>query len=330
MASYFERGDSLLVQIRRKGFRQVTRTFDNTQDGRRSAEEWAEKVEHQMKFGKYVDGSEGERTKLSEALLRYSREVTPDKKGAKAERNRILALSKIPLAERSLASIRSTDIAKYRDEKVSDGYAPSSIRNNLTIISQVYNTAITEWGIVGVSNPVRGLRRPKNDPGRERRLNNGEEEKILESLDQPYKSMFIVAIETAMRRGELCGLLWHDVYLKHRYIVLRDTKNGSQRTVPLSTRAIHAISDVPRSIDKNALVFGKKPDSFTHAFKAACKKSAINDLRLHDIRHEATSRLFELGTLDLMEIASITGHKDLRMLKRYTHLDAQKLAVKLG
>jgi integrase len=331
MASFFERGDSLLVQIRRKGYRQITRTFDNTLDGRIAAEDWALEIEHKMTRNRYIDGHEGRTTALSEALLRYSKEITQSKKGAKQETNRILALSKLPLAERSLSEIRSMDIAKYRDEMVSDGYAPSSIRNNLTIISQVYNTAITEWGITEISNPVRNIRRPKNNPGRERRLEANEEERLLESLKTPYREMLIVSIETAMRRSEVCGIRWRDVELRKRYIVLRDTKNGTQRTVPLSTRAVQAIAGLARDINRDALVFGgKKPDSYTRAFIDACLAENIKELRLHDIRHEATSRLFELGTLSLMEIAKITGHQDVRMLMRYTHLEAETLAVKLG
>jgi integrase len=330
MASFFERGDSLLVQIRRKGYRQITRTFDNTQDGRIQAQDWAQEIEHKIRRGRYVDGHEGQKTTLSEALIRYSLEITPEKKGAKQERNRIALLSKIPLAERSLADIRSMDIAKYRDEMVSDGYAPSSIRNNLTIISQVYNTAITEWGITEIANPVQNIRRPKNAPGRERRITETEETRLLDAMKTPYKEMLIVSLETAMRRSEVCGLRWCDIELRRRYAILRDTKNGTSRTVPLSTRAVQAIAGMVREIDKNALVFRKKPDSYTRAFIDACLAENIKELRLHDIRHEATSRLFELGTLSLMEIAKITGHQDVRMLMRYTHLEAETLAVKLG
>lgn len=329
MATIFPRNKSINVRIRRKGFREVNATFDNTPEGKEKAKDFAQEIERKMKRGVYVDNNEGKTTSLADALIRYSVEITPSKKGAKQEHNRIAAMSKLPYAQFALADIRSTDIARIRDEMVKDGYAPSSIKNTLSIISQVYNTAITEWGITEINNPVIKIKRPKANAGRERRLRHGEEEMLLETLYEPFRSMFILSLETAARRSELCSLKWENINLKQRFAILRDTKNGSKRTIPLSTRAIEVLNGMVRNLD--GFVFGGvKADSYSHAFLRACRACNIEGLKVHDLRHEATSRLFELGTLGVMEVASITGHKDLRMLKRYTHLDASELAKKLG
>jgi len=130
-----------------------------------------------------------------------------------------------------------------------------------------------------------------------------------------------------MRRGEIVSLRWQDVNLSSRVAILRDTKNGDDRAVPLSTKAIETLSLEPRHT--TGRVFPIRGDSITQAFDRVCKKAGIENLRFHDLRHEATSRLFEFG-LGIMEVSAVTGHKDLAMLKRYTHLKAGNIAAKLG
>jgi len=131
-----------------------------------------------------------------------------------------------------------------------------------------------------------------------------------------------------MRRGELVGLKWADVDLGNRTAVLHDTKNGERRVVPLSSKAAMIIGQQqPIGVlpQRESLVFPVRPDSVSQAFRRACSRAGLRDLRFHDLRHEATSRFFELG-LSTMEVSAITGHKTLQMLKRYTHLKATELA----
>ena len=131
-----------------------------------------------------------------------------------------------------------------------------------------------------------------------------------------------------MRQGELIGLRWEHVDLARRIAHLPDTKNGEARTVPLSSTAVDVLRALPRSI--HAEVFpGLTTEAVKRAFARARRRAGLEDLHFHDLRHEATTRLFERG-LNIMEVATITGHKDLRMLRRYTHLKAEELARKLG
>ncbi len=130
-----------------------------------------------------------------------------------------------------------------------------------------------------------------------------------------------------MRRGELLKLKWEDIDLEKQVAHLEMTKNGSKRDVPLSKRAKEILSGMPHCI--NGRVFPLTEDSVKGLWSRLSKRTGIYDLRFHDLRHEATSRLFEKG-LNIMEVSAITGHKDLRMLKRYTHLRAEDLAKKLG
>ncbi len=169
---------------------------------------------------------------------------------------------------------------------------------------------------------------PKQPPGRNRRLQDDEEERLLTTAKHPMRELMIVAIETGMRLGEILNMRWHNVDLKNSTVVLEDTKNGERRVVPLSSRARKTIANLPRHITGE--VFPSLSNTaVSHRFILLRKKLEIEDLRFHDLRHEATSRLFKKG-LDMMEVASITGHKTLHMLKRYTHLKAEDLAKKLG
>lgn len=141
------------------------------------------------------------------------------------------------------------------------------------------------------------------------------------------RAIIQLAVETGMRRGELVKMKCKDIDYHSRTVSLYDTKNGEDRVVPLSTSAIAVLKSLPARIDGG--VFGIHPDTVSKRFMRACRVADIQDLRFHDLRHEAVSRLFEKG-LNPMEVAAVSGHKTLQMLKRYTHLRAEDLAKKLG
>ena len=141
------------------------------------------------------------------------------------------------------------------------------------------------------------------------------------------KPLVELAIETTMRRGEMLSLQWRDADLERQTVFVAITKNGDSGQIPLSLKAISVISNLPR--DVGGKVFPVSPNALRGVWRRTIKKLNIENLRFHDLRHEATSRFFEKG-LNVMEVAAITGHKDLRMLQRYTHLRAEDLAKKLG
>ena len=132
-----------------------------------------------------------------------------------------------------------------------------------------------------------------------------------------------------MRRGENLSLTWENVHLGKRYVHLPDTKNGDSRDVPLSQQALQLLRDLPRNIREDQAFFPLHFEALKGSWRRACSRAGIIDLRFHNLRHEATYMFFEKG-LNVMEVAAITGHKDLRMLQRYTHLRAEDLARKLG
>ncbi|MDQ6959842.1 MAG: site-specific integrase, partial [Mariprofundaceae bacterium] len=188
----------------------------------------------------------------------------------------------------------------------------------------------------GLANPASGIRKPRVNNQRDRRLLPGEEACLLKAAKgQGLRSAIILALETGMRRGELVDTRWDWVDLKRPVIALPDSKSGDPREVPLTLYAVKTLRELPRHIDGRVL--GINNDQLTRGFRIACanakdsqgESSPIKGLHFHDLRHEATSRLFEKG-LNPMQVAAITGHKTLQMLKRYTHLQAEDLAKLLG
>lgn len=351
MATFRKRGDyQWQVEIRRKGFPYQTQTFETRAD----ADTWARMIEHEMDRGIFLDRTEAERTTLKEALERYRDEVTVTKKGSREESLKIGKLLRNPLAARHIANIRPTDIAAFRDEMLAEGASASTVQKYLAIISHLFSIATKEWGM-GITNPVSMIRKPKVDNSRDRRLGSEEGSYLMAALADSRKGSLsnawifpitALALETAMRQGELLKLEWKDVDFKDRTLLVRNAKNGDSRGVPLSSRALEVLQGLPRSIGgkvfpttQSAIVqsWGHAVERARRNYLADCEMEGkipvegfLVDLRFHDLRHEAASRLFESGKFDMMDVASITGHKTLQMLKRYTHLKARDLARKMG
>jgi len=332
MASFRKRSSGRWqAQVRVKGYPTQTKSF-RTQV---AATQWVRSIEYEIDQGLFVSRNEAETTTVDELLNRYLIEYTAKKKGADPEACRIRKLLRHPLAKRFIASIRGLDMARYRDERLKQVSA-GSVRRELTILSQLFEISRKEWGIF-VHNPVREIKLPEKGNARDRRLQDAEngsdsEESRLFVACRRCRNPYLLpivrfALETAMRQGEIVGLRWHHVNIARRTVFLPDTKNGQPRTVPLSSVAVEILKALPRSI--NGEVFpGVTTGAIKKAFIRATCRAEIEDLHFHDLRHEATTRLFELG-LNIIEVSSITGHKDLQMLRRYTHLRAEDLAKKL-
>jgi integrase len=235
------------------------------------------------------------------------------------------------LALRFLSQLRGADFAKHRDERRAEGRAENTIRIELAMISKLYKIAAKDWGMEGLRNPIASLTMPGPSRQRDRRLLPHEERALLAELTRsPYVAPIAeLAIQTAMRQGELLALTWADVDLQNRIAHLSDTKNSEPRDVPLSSRALEILRTLPRPLDATARVFPLTQAIVVRTFIQARKAAGIHDLRFHDLRREAASRLFERG-LNVAEVAAITGHKTWSQLKRYTKLKAEDLARKLA
>ncbi len=297
------------------------------------AARWARHLESELDRGIFLDRSEAERTSLAALIDRYLVEVTPAKKSASRERLTLKRL-RAHFGAFSPAALRPSHVSEYRDARLAAGRAGATVLKDLNALSHVLDVAMKDWGIALPVNPAKQVRRPQVARGRDRRLLPGEEDRLLEACNASRARMLApavrFAVETGMRMGEILALDWRHVDLARRVATLLDTKNGEVRHVPLSTSAVRAISGLPRRLTESRVFWTwKRADSLENAWRRAVKVAELEDLRFHDLRHEAVSRLFERG-LNPMEVASISGHKTLQMLKRYTHLKAHELVKKLA
>lgn len=327
MASIRFRSNKWQARVSRKGEQSLVKTFQSKED----AERWARSVEVEWDRGTYANIHQAQKTTFGELIERYLREVTPLMRGVKEDTIRLKAIMRRPIAKENMATLTSAKIAKYRDGRLQE-IKPSTVVRELAYFSSIINHARKEWGL-NIPNPVLGVRKPTQPQGRNRVLTYDEEKILLEACAPKsnrniYTRPFVIlAIETAMRRGEILSLRWEDINYQTRTAYLSLTKNGESRRVPLSTRAMETLQSLPRSIDGRVL-----PINFAALetnFKRARDRAGLKDLRIHDLRHTAATRLSE-KLPNLLELSAVTGHKSLAMLKRYYHPNAEQLAIKIG
>ena len=327
MATFRNRGGKWQARVQTKGHVALSKTFINKID----AERWAKQIEVEMQKGSYTNLVLAERTTFAEIIERYIAEVLPTMRGGKADYIRLKALARRPIAKLNMVALTPQKIAQHRDERLKE-VAPATVIRELSYFSSIITYARKEWGI-NINNPLALVARPKNPQGRSRILDATETNALFEALKPTgRRSIWMLplarlALETAMRRSELLGLRWEHIDLGRRTISLQLTKNGTSRTVPLSTHAIQILTEMPRNIDGR--VFPITHEVVSQAFNRARKQAGIKDVRFHDLRHMAITKLAE-KLPNLIELSAVSGHKSLAMLKRYYHPNAEQLAEKLG
>ena len=331
MAALEKRGQYWRARTRRKRFPDQSRGFDT----RVEAEMWARAIKSDTDRGLCVDRTEAEKNLLADLIDRYLREVTPSKRGAGRERSRLLALQRRPIAQIKIAAPPSTHIASYRDDLLMQVSA-GTVNKELNHLARVIETGRPEWSIQLPENPALVVRRPPPPKSRDRRFRQGEEDWLRQAMltaRNPFVAPVVdLAIETGMRQGEVVGLVCQHIDLNHRVAHLPLTKNGEARAVPRLSKAGVVLATLkPADVDEptGPVSSGVTVEAVKRAFIRAFDPATLDDFHFHNLCHGATSRLFEKG-LSPMEVAIITAHKTLQMLKRYTHLNARDLEAKVG
>ncbi len=326
MATIRKRLGKWNVQIRHQGSKPISKTFLRKSD----AEEWARHLEVKADRNDLAPSrQEMAQHNLSHILTRYRNEITVKKKGRKQE-DRILAyFLKLPLAELSLDLLNESHIADFRDMRLAQ-VKPATYVREIAVLQHALEVARLEWRYPLRNNPVLAVRKPKVNNARDRRLEDGEFQKLMiateKCLNQHISPLIRFALETGLRQSELLRIEPQDVDLMKRVLRIPHTKNGHSRTIPLSKLACEILS--ARLETEVEQLFPITLSSLRQAWKRLLKRSGIIGLHFHDLRHEAITRFFEKG-LTIPEVALISGHKDPRMLFRYTHLKAQDLVSKL-
>lgn len=338
MATFEKRPSGWRVKIRKGGVSE-SKTFPT----KSQAATWA--VDRERELDDVAAGGAPKKT-FREVVERYLADESPKKRGHRWEAVRINSWmgregrngepSKLclPWLDKPLSELDAETLAGWRDARLKV-VAPGSVLRELNLMGAVLETARREWKWIR-TNPLRDVRRPSQPEARTRRVSEDEIARICLALgwdDQPVTTQtqevaaaFLLAIETAMRQGEILGLSWGGVDVSRRVAHLPKTKNGSARDVPLSVRAVEILKLMEgRGTDRIFTVSSASADALFRKGKA---RAMVEGLHFHDTRREATSRLAK--KVDVLTLARITGHKDIRMLMIYYQTDMADVAQQIG
>lgn len=334
MATFKKKPGGWQVQIAIKGTREA-KTFSTKAEATR----WAAERETEIRK-QHITGVDLSKT-VGDAFDRYAAEVSIRKKKPPTwERNRLNAIGSHMIREQKISSIllhaMTSDMwGKWRDHRLNvDKVATSTVNRDFSLISNVYTVARREWKWIGAS-PTTDVRRPKDPQSRDKRISQDEIDRItlasgfnecgVIKVKQRVGVAFLFAIETAMRAGEICSLT--PALINGAVASLLDSKNGTRRDVPLSKRAIELLSFLPNQEGEGPL-FGLTASSLDANYRKIRAAANIDGVNFHDTRHEAITRL--ASKLNVLELARMVGHKDLKMLQIYYNETAQQLAMRLG
>jgi integrase len=333
MASIQKRNGSYRVRIKRAGKSTLSQTFLN----RNEALQWVKETQAKVDLGLYEAAPIRSLKTFGQAAICYRDTHSIHKKIVRSETYRlnilIMRWGDLPIEE-----VNKAAILELRDDLLSRGRSGDTINHYFNTLSKLFQMLNDEWDI-DISNPIKGIKRMPPSQGRAKRVNTELESVLLSGCDQlslPLLRLIIqFAIQTGMRRGEIMGLTWVDIDLFNRKAYLHETKNGEPRQVPLTRQAIAVLEALFKD---GVRVFPMGMDALRSQFerlKAYAKGQWIGvginpfeDLRFHDLRHEAISRLSDAG-LNVIELSYISGHKTMAMLKRYTHPSHKAICEKL-
>jgi integrase len=325
LASIEKRGSVWRVRVTRKGFRRESETFIRKAD----AVAWANKRETEINAGRR--GQIIPHT-VKEAIERYRDNVAPLHRGEQWERVRLNKFARdLPFRNRLLSEVTTDDIARWRDAALQT-LKPASVRREMGLLRLVFEACRREWRWLRES-PMDGVKRPLGSPARNRLFSATEAEAIVARLGSEGVAGRVAlalrfALETGLRAGEVCSLTWDAVNAPLAFLTLPRTKNGDARDVPLSKAAL-AILEIlkPRAGNGEGIVFGLTTGVLDTLFRRARDAEAIKGLHFHDSRATAITRLAE--KLDILELARMVGHRDLKSLQIYYRKSATEIAKRL-
>ncbi len=336
MATIRKRSKGWQVQIKKKINGQVIRE-SKTFSTKAEAQAWEIMREAELMESDRKGLIVGNKHSLYDALVKYRDEVANKKKSVKWLTTKINNfIDTLPFKGDLITSIKPIKFAEFRDYRLQT-VKESTVIKELGILSVVYSKAIKEWGWCSF-NPISHVEKPKKPKHRNRLISGDEIESILSILDykegEPPKTKkqelayaFLLAIETAMRQGELLSLTYDSVYLNKSFVHLDKTKNGDTRDVPLSNRAKFLFEQIIKNSNENNKLFTLNSASADALFRRYRDRIGLKDLHFHDTRHEATTRLAK--KLHVLELAKTTGHRNINELMTYYNETAESIASKL-
>ena len=264
-----------------------------------------------------------ERVTLGDLLERYRDTISNKKRSGNREFFMLNTMLRNPISRRRLSELVAAHFAAYRDDRLME-IKPSSVKRELAPVRHMFEVARHEWGFPIRENPLDKLQLNGRSQNRERRLRPDEFDRLIGACrNHVVEAVIRVAVETGMRRGEILNIRKNHINVTNCTLLIPQTKTDRARIIPLTPRAVAILAR--RNTDP---LFPMTANAFRLAWQRVRARAQITDLRFHDLRHEAISRLFEMG-LNAPEVALISGHRDMRMLARYTHPQRQLIQAKL-
>jgi integrase len=252
-----------------------------------------------------------------------------------------------------LRQFNSMLLEQYQTERLQEGYTsstakeikkpkkgnkPATVNRLLATLKHMFTKAV-EWEMVEEATLKRiGKAKFLEENNRRLRYLSKEEcQTLINACDSHLRPIVICALHTGMRKGEILGLTWDRVDLKHGFILLDNTKNGERREIPIDATLRETLLELsqgtkerPRRIDISSVFYdpanGKAYKDVKRSFHSACRRAKITDFRFHDMRHTFASHLAMSGQVDLSTIKELLGHKTLAMTLRYAHLSPLHMA----
>lgn len=340
MASIQKRGTTYRARITRRGYTTQSQTFNSKVE----AIKWARDIEHKIDNGtlpshlKPTNILKNLNTPFKVATAEYITAHTALKKNYKSETLIIKKLTEL-WGELPIIEVNKAAVLSLRDLMISKNRAGATINKYYNAISKIFQMLQDEWSLT-IDNPIKGIKRMPASPSRIKRITGLTLDTLMKAAEDTSPPLFTnileIALETGMRRGELMGLQWHDVDLLNRRAYLYVTKNSEPRQVPLTQKAVEVFKSIPKTDPDK--VFPVNMNWLRSCFEKTREKAKANwvgdsknpfdDIRFHDLRHEALSKLSDAG-LNVIELAHISGHKVLSMLQVYTHPSHEAIFAKL-
>jgi len=336
LATFTKRGKTWRAEVRKLGVRKSA-TFNT----KAQAIAWATEEEANLnKNGIHYNGTQNHT--LEYALQKYAKTITLTKKGIRQEQVRInFLINNLPFIHKPLNKITPQDIASWRDIRL-QSVSGASFNRECSLLSHMFEIARKEWNWCSI-NPIKDIRKPKENPPRDRRISAEEIRLILEVLQyqeckppitktQEIAYVFLIALETAMRSGEIVNLTTNNIDLNQKYLTLEQTKNGDKRYVPLSNKAIELLSILINNAKTNNrislfTITDAVRDVLFRRYRDKIDNPNIKTLHFHDTRHEAITRLAQ--KLDVLDLARMTGHRNINQLRTYYNATPTEIAQKL-
>lgn len=322
MATFRKRGKVWEAQVAKQGVRKSASFATKLE-----AQAWAARTEVSIAAGNATGIAD---KTFGDVLLRYLSEVSPRKRGFRWEELRITMYLRDPIAQVHLRDLNESHFAAWRDMRLKE-VSPATVLRDWNLISNALKYARDEWKWM-VSNPIRTVRKPPKSAARDRRVTEDEISRLMHVFGTRKDTVigrvgqaFLFAIETAMRASEIAKLQWDDVYLDRKFCLIGEGKTAAaRRGVPLTASAVEILRYIGTS---KGPVFDIDTRQIDAHFRKARAKALIEDLHFHDSRHEAITRLAQ--RLNILDLARMVGHKDLRMLQIYYNSTPEEIATRL-